>query len=144
MFPFIDYTVNVILWHVLHLTCFVTKKASHDTILVMLLDTIFDDLLLYLYNDLISSACKSRKKIKSKLQTVQNRCIRYCLQQDIEVKLEWKNLKKLTDSRFVKDLISTFVLSLLHFLRKLVLYVFMIYVENLVKINHLQDLLFWN
>ena len=144
MFPFIDYTVNVILWHVLHLTCFVTKKTSHDTILVMLLDTILDDLLLYVYNDLISSVCKSRKKIKSKLQTVQNRCIRYYLQQDIEVKLEWKNLKKLTNSPFVNDLISTFVLSLLHFLRKLVFYVFMIYIEFLVKINHLQDLLFWN
>ena len=95
MFPFIDYTVNVILWHVLHLTCFVTKKASHDTILVMLLDTIFDDLLLYLHNDLISLACKSRKKIKSKLQTVQNRCIRYCLQQDNRNQIGLKEFEKI-------------------------------------------------
>ena len=39
-----------------------------------------------------------------------------------EVTLEWKTFKKLTASRFVKDLISTFVLTLLRFLRKLFLW----------------------
>ena len=43
-----------------------------------------------------------------------------------EVTLERKTLKKLTDSRFLKDLINTFVLTLLNFLRKLALYIFMI------------------
>ena len=45
-----------------------------------------------------------------------------------EVTLEWKTLKKLTGSRFLKYLISTFVLTLLIFLRKLALYTFMIYI----------------
>ena len=38
-----------------------------------------------------------------------------------EVTLEWKTLKTLTASRFVKDLISVYVLTLLRFLRKLFL-----------------------
>ena len=38
-----------------------------------------------------------------------------------EVTLEWKTLKKLTASGFLEDLISTFVLTLLRFLRKLFL-----------------------
>ena len=39
-----------------------------------------------------------------------------------EVTLEWDTLKNLTAFRFLKDLISTFVLTLLNFLRKLVLW----------------------
>ena len=76
------------------------------------------------------------KKFKSKLQTVQNKCIRFCLQLN--------TLNKLTGSRFLKDFISTFVLTLLIFLRKLVLYIFMIDIDNLLKIKQIRDLLFWN
>ena len=39
-----------------------------------------------------------------------------------EVTLEWKPLKKLSASRFLKGLISTFVLTLLRFFRKLFLW----------------------
>ena len=66
------------------------------------------------------------KKFKSKLQTVQNKCIRYS--KITEVTLEQRTLKKLTGSRFVKYLITfkIFVLMLFNFLRKLGLYIFMI------------------
>ena len=75
------------------------------------------------------------------MQTVQNRCIRYSLQLDNRSHIGMKNFeKKLTGSRFLKDLISTFVLTLLNFLRKLVLYIFMIYIDNLVKIKQTRDL----
>ena len=60
----------------------------------------------------------------------------------IEVTLEWKTIKKLTGSRFLKD--CTFVLPLLSFLKKLALYIFMIYIDNLVKIKQIRDLPFWN
>ena len=62
------------------------------------------------------------KKLKSKLHTDQKRCIRYRLQVDIEVILEWNTLKKLTGSSFLNNLIGPFVLNLLNFLRKLVLH----------------------
>ena len=58
-----------------------------------------------------------------------------------EITLEWTTLKKITDSQFLKDLIGTFVLTLLNFLRKLVLYIFIIY---MAKIKQIRDLLFWN
>ena len=77
--------------------------------------------------------------LNKKLQTVQNKCIRCCLQLDNRSHIGMK----LTGSRFLKDLISTFVLTLLIFLRKLVFYIFIyIYIENLVKIKQIQDLLF--
>ena len=79
------------------------------------------------------------KKLKSKLQTVQNRCIRYCLQLDNRSQ---STFKKLTGSPSLKDLISTFVLTFLIFFRKLVLYIFMICIDNLVKIEQIRDLLF--
>ena len=74
------------------------------------------------------------KKLKSKLQIVQNRCIRCCLQLD--------NRSQIGVKHSLKDLISTFALTLLKFLRKLVLYIFMIYIDNLVKIKQIRDLLF--
>ena len=45
-----------------------------------------------------------------------------------------KDFEKINCSRFLKDLVSTFVLTLLNFLRKLALYIFMIHIDNLVKI----------
>ena len=48
--------------------------------------------------------------------------------------------KKLTGSPFLKDLINTFVLTLLNFLRKIALYIFMTYIDNLVKIKEIRDL----
>ena len=63
------------------------------------------------------------KKLKSKLHTDQKRCIRYCFQLDNRrVILEWNTFKKLTGSPFLNNLIGTFDLTLLNFLRKLVLY----------------------
>ena len=50
---------------------------------------------------------------------IQNRSIRYCLYKRSHVGM--KTLKKLTTSLFVKDLISTFFLTVLRFLRKLFL-----------------------
>ena len=67
------------------------------------------------------------KRLKRKLQTVQNRCIRYCLQLD---KRSQVRVKKITGSPSLKDLISTFVLRFLFFFRKLVLYIFMIYRQS--------------
>ena len=82
------------------------------------------------------------KKFKSKLQTVQNKCIKYCLQLDSRSQIGVKDFEELTGSRFLKDLISTFVLTLLKVLGKLVLYIFMIYIDNLVKIKQRRDFLF--
>ena len=50
-----------------------------------------------------------------------------------------KHHQKLTGSSSLKDLVSTFVLTLLNFLRKLVLYFFMIYIDNPIKIKQIQD-----
>ena len=50
---------------------------------------------------------------------IQNSSIRYCLYKRSHVGM--KTLKKLTTSLFVKDLISTFFLTVLRFLRKLFL-----------------------
>ena len=82
------------------------------------------------------------KKLKSKLQTVQNRCIRYCLQLDNRSEIGVKHLEKINWLLSLKDLIIAFVLTLLIFLRKLALYIFMIYIDNLVKIKQMRDLLF--
>ena len=82
------------------------------------------------------------KKLKSKLQTVQNRCIRYCLQLDNRSEIGVKHLEKINWLLSLKDLIIAFVLTLLIFLRKIALYIFMIYIDNLVKIKQMQDLLF--
>ena len=82
------------------------------------------------------------KKLKSKLQTVQNRCIRYCLQLDNRSEIGVKHLEKINWLLSLKDLIIAFVLTLLIFLRKIALYIFMIYIDNLVKIKQMRDLLF--
>ena len=47
MYVLITHMVHVILRHLLYLY-FMTKKASLDTILIMLLDTILNNLLLYI------------------------------------------------------------------------------------------------
>ena len=82
------------------------------------------------------------KKFKRKLQTVQNKCIRYCPQLGNISHIGVKDFEKINWPWFLKELISTFVLTLLIFLRKLVLYIFMIYIDNLVKIKQIRDLLF--
>ena len=51
-------------------------------------------------------------------------------------------LKKLTGYRSLKDLINTFVLTSLILLEKLVHHNIMIYIDNLVEIKQIQDLLF--
>ena len=56
--------------------------------------------------------------------------IRYCLQLDNRSHIGMKVLEILTGSQFLNDLISTFILILLNFLRKLVLYIFMIYRQS--------------
>ena len=51
------------------------------------------------------------KKFKSKLQAFQSRCIKYCLQLDNRSYNGMNDFEKLTGSRFLKYLISTFALT---------------------------------
>ena len=88
--------------------------------------------------------CSSRypnlnKKFKSKLQTIQSKCMRYCLQLDNRSQIGMKDFGKIN---WLLEIISTFVVKLLNVLRKLALYIFMIYIGNLVKVKQIQDLLF--
>ena len=88
--------------------------------------------------------CSSRypnlnKKFKSKLQTIQSKCMRYCLQLDNRSQIGTKDFGKIN---WLLEIISTFVVKLLNVLRKLALYIFMIYIGNLVKVKQIQDLLF--
>ena len=101
------------------------------------------DALIQLHFDYACSAWypNLNKKLKSKLQTVQNRCIRYCLQLDNRSEIGVKHLEKINWLLSLKDLIIAFVLTLLIFLRKLALYIFMIYIDNLVKVKQTQDLI---
>ena len=75
------------------------------------------------------------KKLKSKLQTVQNRCIRYCPHVDNRSQIGAKHFEKINwVFPSLKDLIRTFVLTLLIFLRKLVLYIFLqLYLSSVLK-----------
>ena len=79
------------------------------------------------------------KKLKSKLQTVQNRYIRYCLQLDNRSQIGVKHFEKINWLPATESF-NQYLCS--NTLRKLVLYIFMIYVHNLVKIKQICDLLF--
>ena len=104
------------------------------------------DALIQLHFDYACSAWypNLNKKFKSKLQTVQNKCIRYCLQPDNRSHTGMKDFEKINWFPVSERFNQHFVLTLLNFLRKLVLYIFiifMIYWDNLVKIKQIRDLL---
>ena len=75
------------------------------------------------------------KKFKSKLKTIQNKCIRFCLQLNIRSHIGIKESEQITGSLFTKGLINAFVLILLNFLMTIVLYIYMIYLNHLDKIK---------
>ena len=76
------------------------------------------------------------KKLKSKLQTVQNRCIRYCLQLDNRSQIGEKHFKKINwlpvSERFNQYLCSN---AFKFFKETCPLYFHDIYIDNLVKIK---------
>ena len=93
--------------------------------------------------DYACSACyiNLNKKLESKLQTVQNRSIRYCLQLDNRNHIGVKHFEQinwlLISERFNQYLCST----AFKFLRKLSRYIFMIYTDSLVKIKQRSSVL---
>ena len=108
------------------------------------LERLLCNALIHPHFDYACSACypNLNKKLKSNLQTIQNGCIRYCLQLDNRSHIGVKEFEKINwlpvSERFNQYLCSNF----LSFLRKLVLYIFMICIDNLVKIKQIRDLCF--
>ena len=85
------------------------------------------------------------KKFKSKLQTVQNRCIRYCLQLHNRSHSGMEDFGKINwlpfSERFNQYLCSN---AFKFFKETCPLYFHDRYIDNLVKIKQIRDLLSWN
>ena len=83
------------------------------------------------------------KKLKSKLQTAQNRCIRYCLQLDNKSQIGVKHFEKLNWLPISERLNQYLCSNAFKFFKKTCPLYFQ-YIDNLVKIKQIQHLLFWN
>ena len=84
------------------------------------------------------------KKFKSKLQTVQNKSIRYCLQLDNRSHIGMIDFEK-TDWFPVSERFNQYLCSNAYkFLKTTCPLYFHDNIDNLVKIKQIRDLLFWN
>ena len=87
--------------------------------------------------DYACSACypNLNKKFKSILQTIQNKCMRFCLQLDSRSHIGIKEFEQINCLPVSETFNQCICFNLLRLLMRIVLYIYMIYINHLDKIK---------